>query len=106
MNSGSRRGRWDGWDWMVSAWVMLLDWLFELAQWVIANVVPAFKNGTVQGSILAGAVFGITTLLIRLLRNNEFEKRGGIFPLTPPPGWSESSGAEDEKRNRMKKEKK
>lgn len=81
---GSRRGRWDWWDWTVACWVMFLDWVFELAQWVISNVVPAFKNGTVQGAILAGLVFGVATLVIRMLRDNERESRSGVFPLTPP----------------------
>jgi len=68
---------------------MVLDWMFELAQWVISNVVPVFKNGTVQGAILAGVVFGCATLILRFLRDNEREKRTAIFPLTPPPRWME-----------------
>jgi len=85
--SGSKKGRWDGWDWVVATWVMVLDWLFELAQWVISNLVPAFKNGTVQGAILAGLVFGVSTLVVRVLRNNERQQRTTVFPLTPPPIW-------------------
>ena len=85
--SGSKKGRWDGWDWVIATWVMALDWLFELAQWVISNVVPAFKNGTVQGAVLAGLVFGVSTLVVRVLRNNERERRTTVFPLTPPPIW-------------------
>lgn len=84
---GSRKGKWDGWDWVIATWVMVLDWLFELAQWVISNVVPAFKNGTVQGAVLAGLVFGVSTLVVRLLRNNERERRTSVFPLTPPQQW-------------------
>lgn len=85
---GSRKGRWDGWDWVVAGWVMVLDWVFELAQWVISNVVPVFKNGTVQGAVLAGLVFGVSTLVLRVLRNNERERRNSVFPLTPPLGWT------------------
>ena len=97
---GSRRGQWNWWDWSVACWVMFLDWMFELAQWVLSNVVPAFKNGTVQGAILAGLVFGVATLVMRVLRDNASETRARIFPLTPPPNrrMREMSEAENHER--------
>lgn len=85
--SGSRRGRWNVRDWIVAGWIVFLDWVFDVAQWAISNVVPAFKNGTVQGAVLAGVVFGLATLVLRLLRDNGREEPGGVFPLTPPNLW-------------------
>lgn len=81
---GSPTGRWNLWDWIVAAWVIFLDWLFELAQWALSNIVPQFKNGTLHGALLAGLAFGGLTLLIRLVRNNQPEQQAAVFPLTPP----------------------
>ena len=90
--AGSPRGRCNLWDWVVASWVVFLDWLFELAQWALSNIVPQFKNGTLQGALLAGVVFGVLTLVIRLIRNNEHEQKAAVFPLTPP-GIRDSNAA-------------